>query len=140
MNPIIDLAPGADENTLAVELGDRIRIHLAERPRRLPEFRSIRATVLVVADDVGESLTLRFDHGRLTIHDGAIGVPAVTFCAAREVLLRLPDGPGVRWVTSPVAVWRHFFAPIAKGELKIYGLAAHPRLVASLLRLLSPLE
>jgi hypothetical protein len=140
VSPIIDLAPGADENALAVELGDRIRRSLAERPRRLSEFRSIRATVLVVADDVGESLTLRFDHGRLTIHDGAIGVPAVTFCAARDVLLHLPDGPGVRWITSPVPVWRHFVAPIAKGDLKIYGLAAHPRLVTHLLRLLSPLR
>jgi hypothetical protein len=138
VTPILDLAPGADENALATELGDRIRTHLAERPRKLSEFRSLRATVLVVADDTGESLTLRFDHGRLTIHDGAIGTPAVTFCAARDLLLHLPDAPGGPWIRSPRAVWRQFFAPIAKGELKIYGLASHPRLVVALLRLLSP--
>jgi hypothetical protein len=137
VKPIIDLAPGADENELATELAARVRANLEKRPKNLADFRALRATILVVADDTGESLTLRFDHGRLTIHDGAIGIPAVTFCAARELLLGLPEAPIRRWLRSPRAVWRHFVAPIASGGLKIYGLAAHPRLVLASLRLLS---
>ena len=138
MDPIIDLAPGADDNPLAVEVGGRIQAHLTERPRKLTDFRSIRGTILVVAQDTGDSLTLRFDHGRLTIHDGAIGIPAVTFCADKNVLLRLADMPLIRFLRLPVRPWSRLISPVAKGELKIYGLVIHPRLVLTFLRLLSP--
>ncbi|MCK6590400.1 MAG: hypothetical protein HUU21_39605 [Polyangiaceae bacterium] len=138
MEPILDLAPGADENPLAIELAERIRARLDTSRRKLRDFRAMRGTFLVVAEDTGESLTLRFDHGRLTIHDGAIGIPGVTFCAPRSVLLHLPDTSIGRLIRRPAAVWRNLIAPIAKGELKIYGLIASPRVVSSFLRLLSP--
>ena len=136
MEPILDLAPGADENPLATELAERIRAQLGSNRRKLKEFRAMRGTFLVVAEDTGESLTLRFDHGRLTIHDGAIGVPVVTFCAPRDVLLHLPDTSIRRMIRRPTAVWRNLIAPVAKGELKIYGLITSPRVVSSFLRLL----
>lgn len=138
MDPILDLAPGADENPLATELAGRIRAHLDTSRKKLAVFRAMRGTFLVVAEDTGESLTLRFDHGRLTIHDGAIGVPGVTLCAPREVLLRLPDTRLRRILLQPRVFWRSLIAPVAKGELKIYGLITSPRVVASFLRLLSP--
>ena len=137
MDPILDLAPGADENPLATELAEKIRAKLDTSRRKLADFRAMRGTFLVVAEDTGESLTLRFDHGRLTIHDGAIGVPVVTFCAPREVLLHLPEASTRRWLRRPTAMWRNLIAPVAKGELKIYGLVTSPRVVASFLRLLS---
>lgn len=137
MEPILDLAPGADENALATELAEKIRAKLDTSRRKLADFRAMRGTFLVVAEDTGESLTLRFDHGRLTIHDGAIGVPVVTFCAPREVLLHLPEARPRRWLRRPAALWRRLIAPVAKGELKIYGLVTSPRVVASFLRLLS---
>jgi hypothetical protein len=138
VDPILDLAPGADENPLATELAARIRAHLDTSRRKLRDFRHMRGTFLVVAEDTGESLTLRFDHGRLTIHDGAIGIPVVTFCAARDVLLRMPDTSLRRVIRRPTAVWRNLIAPVAKGELKIYGLVTSPRVVSAFLRLLSP--
>jgi hypothetical protein len=138
VDPIIDLAPGADDNPLAVELGDRIRARLAQKSRKLTDFRALRGTIMVVAQDTAESLTLRFDHGRLTIHDGAIGIPAVTFCADRAVLQRLADMPLLRWLRLPVRAWSRLVAPLSRGELKIYGLVTHPRLVLTFLRLLSP--
>ncbi|HLM75764.1 MAG TPA: hypothetical protein VK459_23780, partial [Polyangiaceae bacterium] len=116
----------------------RIRAHLDTSRRKLRDFRHMRGTFLVVAEDTGESLTLRFDHGRLTIHDGAIGIPVVTFCAARDVLLRMPDTSLRRVIRRPTAVWRNLIAPVAKGELKIYGLVTSPRVVSAFLRLLSP--
>jgi hypothetical protein len=137
VDPILDLAPGADENPLATELAERIRAHLDTSRRKLADFRAMRGTFLVVAEDTGEALTLRFDHGRLTIHDGAIGVPAVTLCAPREVLLRVPNASLWRLLRRPTAAWRNLVAPVAKGELKIYGLVTSPRVVASFLRLLS---
>lgn len=146
MQPIIDLAPGAEENPLAAHFGQLIRDHLARDPRRAPDFRSLRGAVLVVAQDTGMSLTMRFDHGRLTIHDGAIGIPSVTFCGDERVLRQLPEIAFHRWLKIPKlgvlhrrasAPLRELAALVARGELKIYGLIAHPRFVLTLLRVLS---
>ncbi|MCC6556749.1 MAG: hypothetical protein IT372_27625 [Polyangiaceae bacterium] len=146
MDPIIDLAPGAEDNPLAARLAQLIRDNLARDSRRLAEFRGIRGAVLVVAQDTGTSLTLRFDHGRLTLHDGAIGVPSVTFCGDEAALRRLPRVAFHRRLRFPVlgllhresgAALRELATEVARGDLKIYGLLAHPRLVLTLLRLIS---
>jgi hypothetical protein len=138
VDPIIDLAPGADDNPLAVEISERVRARLTDRPRKLADFRSLRAAIFLVAQDTGDALTLRFDHGRLTIHDGAIGIPAVTFCADKSVLLRVADMRLMRWIRLPRAPWSRLGSPLMKGDLMIYGLATHPRIVLTFLRILSP--
>ena len=146
MDPIIDLAPGAEENALAVEIADRIRDNLGRAPRKVADFRAIRASVLMVAQDLAESFTLRFDHGRLTIHDGSVGIPSVTLCGDAEALRRLSDFPLTRFFRLPVAgpltrrgreTWQHLVGLLLRGDLKVYGLAAHPRTVFYLLRVLS---
>jgi hypothetical protein len=146
MQPIVDLAPGAEDNPLAARLGQLIRNNLARHPERLADFRALRGSVQVVAQDTGVSLTLRFDHGRLTLHDGTIGIPMVTFCGDQAALMRLPEVAFHRRAGFPVlgvlhrragAPLRALSALVARGELKIYGLAAHPRLVLTLLRLVS---
>ncbi|WP_437577251.1 hypothetical protein [Sorangium sp. So ce887] len=146
MEPIIDLAPGAEENALAAHFGRLIREHLGRDPRRVSDFRTLRGAVLVVAQDTGTSMTMRFDHGRLTVHDGAIGIPTVTFCGDEAALRRLPDIAFHRWLRLPKVglLHRRQSGPlrelarlVASGELKIYGLLAHPRLILTLLRILS---
>lgn len=144
--PIIDLAPGAEENPVAVELADLIQANLAASPRKQADFRSLRGSVLMVAQDLGDALTLRFDHGRLTIHDGTVGIPSVTFCGDLAALRRLADFPLMPWLRLPVLApfaregretWRHLARLFAKGDLKVYGLVAHPRMVVFLLRIFS---
>jgi len=144
--PIIDLAPGAEENPVAVELADIIRRNLSANPRKRADFSALRGTILMVAQDRGEALTLRFDHGRLTIHDGTVGIPAVTFCGDLSTLRRLTDFPVTRWLRLPILTpfahdgretWRTLTRLFGRGELKVYGLAAHPRTVVFLLRILS---
>lgn len=146
MEPIIDLAPGAEDNPLALEIAARIRQNLAADPRKHADFRGLRGSILVVAQDLAESLTLRFDHGRLTVHDGTVGIPAVTFCGDADVLRRLPDvalSGLLRFpIVSPLArrgreTWQHLFTLLAKADFKVYGLVAHPRTVLLLLRILS---
>jgi hypothetical protein len=145
VDPLIDLAPGAEENTLAVEIADRIRESVAHRRGAAADFRALRASVLMVAQDLGESFTLRFDHGRLTVHDGAVGIPSVTFCGDAEALRRLSDVPLTPWLRLPFLgpftregreTWR-LLATLYAGDFKVYGLVAHPRTVVYLLRLLS---
>jgi hypothetical protein len=144
--PIIDLAPGAEDNPLAVHLADRIRENLTTRPRKKHDFRALRGSVLVVAQDTGTALTMRFDHGRLTIHDGTVGIPSVTLCGDEEVLLGLSDIGVSRWLGLPAVIPRtspgrrtlwDVRRAMAEERLKIYGLLAHPRLLLFLLRVLS---
>jgi hypothetical protein len=146
MDPIIDLAPGAEENPLAVWLSRLIRDNLTQDAQRVADFRALRGAVMIVVQDTGASLTMRFDHGRLTIHDGAIGIPSVTFCGDEPALLQLPQIAFHRWLKIPMLgvihrrasiPLRELAALISRGDLKIYGLVAHPRLVMTLLRVLS---
>jgi hypothetical protein len=145
-SPIIDLAPGAEDNPVAVELAARIRENIVASPRKQADFRGIRGSVLMVAQDLGEALTLRFDHGRLTIHDGTVGIPSVTFCGDQAALRQLFDFPITPWLRLPILTpflrkgrdtWRDLSRLFAKGDLKVYGLAAHPRTIVLLLRILS---
>jgi hypothetical protein len=146
VDPIIDLAPGAEDNALAVEFADRIRDNTAARPDTEKDFRALRASILMVAQDLGESFTLRFDHGRLTVHDGGVGIPWVTFCGDADALRRLADFRLTRWLRLPALgpfaregreTWRLLADFFARGDLTVYGVAAHPRTVVHLLRVLS---
>jgi hypothetical protein len=145
MEPIVDLAPGAEDNPLAVAFANRVREGVA-RPENRADFRALRGSVLMVAQDTTESVTLRFDHGRLTVHDGSIGVPSVTFCGDESVLLSLQTLPSTKLFRLPIAMpgdktgaaaLRDIAGRMARGDLKVYGLVAHPRLILRLLRLLA---
>jgi hypothetical protein len=147
LDPIIDLAPGAEENALAIEIAERIRANVGGDRKKASDFRSLRTSVLMVAEDLAESFTLRFDHGRLTVHDGGVGIPLVTFCGTAEALRRLADFPLTRWLRLPSPgafaretreTWRLLLGMLARGDLKVYGLLSHPRTVVLLLRVLSP--
>lgn len=98
----------------------------------------MRAAVALVAPDRRLQATLRFDHGHLSIHDGMIGVPDVTFCGdetALRDLERLPWWRG-RVPDARGGAWRRALLEMAGGQLKIYGLLSHARLVTRVLRLL----
>lgn len=141
---MIDLAPGAEEHPLGPLFADRIRENVDADPARAAAFRALRGAVQFVPFETGEALTLRFDHGRLTLHDGSVGVPTITFGGPLPLLRRLldvelqgivPSGRGkeernLRTLRQIVARW-------AGGELEIYGLYAHPRTVVRVLRLLA---
>ncbi len=145
MHPIIDLAPGADDNPLASRLADRIRENLESKPKKKSDFRALRGSVLVVAQDTGTALTMRFDHGRLTIHEGTVGIPSVTLLGDEEVLMNLSDVGISRWLGFPAVIPRtssratlwDVGRAVAAGRLTIYGLLAHPRFLLFLLRVLS---
>jgi hypothetical protein len=148
VEPIIDLAPGAEDNQLAVELAEQVRRNVRESVKKNLDFRTLRGSVLIVAQDTQSVLTLRFDHGRLTVHEGAVGIPSVTLCGDEQVLrdltqLRLGSRlrfPKVISRTSgdgtEKALW-DFARAMTKQRLTVYGLFTHPRLVLSLLRVVS---
>jgi hypothetical protein len=143
VEPVIDLAPGAEHDALARTLAETVRANV-KRDWQRREFSRLRGSAAIVADDAGTALTLRFDFGRLTIHEGLVGVPDVTIrgsTAEIEALtrlrfgtpLRLPLGAEAGGIGELTALVR----AIRSDRLKIYGLVLHARFVVRLLRILS---
>jgi len=77
VDPVIDLSPGAEHDPLARSFAEIVRANVA-RDWQKSEFSRLRGAAAIVADDAGTALTLRFDFGRLTIHEGLVGTPDVT--------------------------------------------------------------
>jgi hypothetical protein len=140
----VALAPGAEDNALALWLAELVGKNVRHSDLARRSFQALRAAVAMVAPDRGLSATLRFDHGYVTIHDGMLGIPDVTFCGDHHVLLGLgtlvtgrlgaPLLPPLSW--SGISLWRQSAVEVMSGELKIYGLLGQPRLVLRVLRVL----
>lgn len=96
----VDLGPRADADPLARELRRRIVANL-EHGGGYRAFRSMWGTVVVVAvledgpTTRHKTLTLRFDWGRLMIHEGRVGRPDVTLWGTPEGILGM--GMWGRW-------------------------------------------
>jgi len=141
----IGFAPGAEDNPLAVWIGQLVAENVAAHAACRRDFGVLRAAVAMVAPDRRLSVTLRFDHGQLTIHDGMIGIPDVTLCGDYEVLVavaNIPLSPIGRLPLPPLSrartgAWRTTALELVSGELKVYGLLSHPLVLVRLLRLLS---
>jgi hypothetical protein len=144
VEPVIDLAPGAEHDPLAARFAEIVRDNLKNAWQNR-EFLRLRGSAVIFADDAGTALTLRFDFGRLTIHEGVVGIPDVTIrggIADIEALTRLPV-PAVSRLPSALGDpdGRAAIGSVARAlrsrSLKIYGLMFHARFVVRLLRVLS---
>ena len=110
------------------------------------EFARLRGSAAVVADDIDTALTLRFDFGRLTVHEGLVGVPDVTILGSTSDIRALTEVPFVKLLGVCVprpgsaasrTALRNIVEALRRRNLKIYGLLFHPRFVMRLLRVLS---
>ncbi len=143
----IGWAPGAEDNPLAKWAGQAVAEHVAQSARCRRDLLTLRAAVAMVARDRRLSATLRFDHGRLTVHDGMVGIPDVTFFGDYDLIVGLADlrrsrqrrraARASEGRPTLAAVWRRTVLDLCSSELKVYGLATHPRIVWRLLRLLA---
>ncbi len=145
MEPLIDLAPGAENNPLASQLAERIRQSVDGDPARERSFMSLKSSILIVPFDTGDALTLRFDLGRLVIHDGNVGIPSVTFGGPSAALAKLDEllPPRLRDLLPGqlgIGRLREALRLFASGDVKVYGLMVHPRTIYRFLRLLSRLQ
>jgi hypothetical protein len=146
MDPRIELAPGAEDNGLALMLADLVRQNLDAKPRKKGDFEAIGGTVSIVADDADVALTLRFDHGHLTIHDGIVGIPDLTIRGPSDTILALSNlplttrlglplpSPGDREAMKTV---RSVFEAMRGGRFHVYGMAFHLPMLMHLTRVMS---
>lgn len=146
VGPVIDVAPGAENQALARELAELVRGNVARDPGKRADFERLRGAIAIIADDRSIALTLRFDFGRLVVHTGVIGIPDVTLRGPTLVLESLGDLPrrslpavagGILRGTAPSAALVGAVGERTHGQLKIYGLITHPLMVRRLLSVLS---
>ena len=142
----IALAAGAEENGLAVMLSDLVRQNLEAKPHKKGDFDALRGTVSIVADDADVALTLRFEGGRLTIHDGIVGIPDVTIRGPSDTILALSNMP----LSTPLGlpfpgprdkggreVVKGVMAAMRAGSFHIYGMLFHLPMMMRLTRVMS---
>src|SRR5690349_21049096 len=103
-------------------LAELVRRNVARDRGKRAEFDRLRGAVAVVAVDHPTALTLRFDFGRLIVHDGVVGVPDITLRGPLSAL----EGLGEHRART--------FG--ARGDLTVYGLWTHPLMVRRLFRVL----
>jgi hypothetical protein len=145
LEPVIDLAPGADTSRLALRLASLFRENLARHPQKQADLQRMRGAICLIADDTREALTLRFDYGRLMLHLGVVGVPDVTLRAPAGLLAELQNLPsptmrGAVALATSLGSRRSLAGAaraLGRGELKVYGLVLHAPLVGRFWRLLS---
>jgi hypothetical protein len=165
--PRVGLAPGAEENGLAIMLGDLVRQNLEAKQHKMADFDALEGRVSIVADDADVALTLVFQSVEsasgspvsrkapgseptggpgLTIHDGIVGIPDVTIRGPSEAILALSNMPlwGPLGLPFPgpgdaegMKTVRDLTRAMRAGELHFYGMLFHLSLVTKLTRVMS---
>ena len=147
MQPSIELAPGAQDNGLALMLSDLVRQNLAAKPHKQVDFEELArlaGSIAIVADDADVALTLRFEEGKLKIHDGIVGIPDVTIRGDSDTILALSNMPLTRRLALPLPrdkeglmLLRSVVSALRGGRFHIYGGLLNLKLVTRLSRVMS---
>jgi hypothetical protein len=148
----IDLAPGAEDNGLASMLADLVRQNIESKPHKTADFDALEGTVAIVAEDAEVCLTLRFTRGRgtqggrLTIHDGIVGIPDVAIRGTSDVIIAMSNTPLTTpfglpipspWDKDGVANFKQMLAASKAKQFQMHGALLHPGLVMRLTRVMS---
>jgi hypothetical protein len=138
----IELAPGADENGLALMLSGLIRQNLEAKPHKWADFAALHGTAAIVADDADVALTLCFVHGeRLIIRDGIFGVPDITIRGPSDAIIAMSNLPSATPLGLPVpdprdreavGAVKTLMSALRAGKLHVYGLLFHVQFVLKL--------
>ena len=142
MDLVLDLAPGAEDSALARGIIERISKNSARDPSCAATFATMQGSVALVLVDEASTLTLRFDRGRLTIHDGLIGVPTLSIRGTKDALRELSQlRPGFAlnrnaWqnIGQLKALIENLVETLRSKNIIAYGLWTHPRLALQLLK------
>ena len=140
MGVVIELGVGTSDNGLALMLADLVRQNLEDKPHKQADFRKLRASIAIVAEDAGVALTLRFTGQKLVIENGVRGVPDVTVRATSDDIMNLslvelepkyalPDPRG--------DVMKAVFDAMKTGRVKVHGALPHVLTMLRLTRVMS---
>lgn len=120
---LVNLAPGAEEAALAMMLSEIIESNLRDKPQKLKDFNKLKTRVYINAYDADLELTLVFNKGELTIHNGKVGKPNISIITDSGTLLDLTNlkiKAGIPWFFDENG--REVTKKMLSGKLKIHGL------------------
>lgn len=119
----IELAPGADENGLALMLATLLAENLAAHEALRGKVDRLRGRVAIVAEDADVSLTLEFRRGRVVLHHGVVGIPDLTIRGEAELIGDMSRMESVGPLPDPRGqVNRAMWRALREGRLRIHGL------------------
>ncbi len=123
----VTLAPGADENGLAVMLHGLLVENVAASPAKRRDLEALATPFGIVAPDADVRVTLSFGGGRCTIHDGLRSDAEVIVTADSD---RIPELSllsiryGLPWVLDDAG--KGFLRALAERKIRIRGLVDFP--------------
>jgi hypothetical protein len=129
----------SEPSAFAEMLGGLIEANLLANPNKLHDFEALTARVGFWVTDIDEGVTLVFESGRLTVHNGLEPRRTITIRAEAETVLSLSNlkiGP----FGLPVyydEVGRGVALKLLQGKLKIDGMTAHVATVNRVTRIFS---
>jgi hypothetical protein len=122
----VELAPGADDNGLAVMMATMMSQNLLDHPERRADFERLVGRIAIVAEDAGVALTMELRGDRAIVHDGIVGIPDLTIRGSAELIAdmsRMETGRfGLPDPKGPVN--RAMLGALREGRLKFFGLPA----------------
>jgi hypothetical protein len=125
----VKLVEYADEepSAFAEMLGGLIEANVLASPRKRQDFDALTARVGIWVTDIDEGVTLVFDAGRLTVHNGLEPRRVLTIRAEAETVLSLSNLT-IGLFGLPVyydGVGRGVALKLLRGKLKIDGMIAN---------------
>jgi hypothetical protein len=113
-----------EPSAFAEILGGLIEANVLARPQKRLDFEKLVARVGISATDIDESVTLVFDAGRLTVHNGLVPGRTITIRADSDTVMSLSNLK-IGILGMPVyfdEVGRGVAIKLVRGKLKIEGL------------------
>lgn len=137
--PQVELAPGSGGAMTAI-MAQLLRDNLADRVEKRRDCAAIRGRVAIIAEDIDSSVTLHFEAGRVTVHDGIVGIPDLSVRGPSDLILELSRLQLQSYLRLPdpfSATAKSLFEAMRSGRLKVHGAWSHLPTALRLTRLLS---
>jgi hypothetical protein len=128
-----------EPSAFAEMLGGLIEANVLANPHKRRDFDALSARVGFWVTDIDEGVTLEFDAGRLTVHNGLEPRRTITIRAEGETVLSLSNLK-IGVFGLPVyydSVGRGVALKLLRGKLKIDGMIAHIATVNRVTRIFS---
>ena len=128
-----------EPSAFASMLGGLIAANVESRPEKMRDFKSLVARVGIWVNDIDEGVTLDFNGGKLTVHNGLTPKRTITIRSDAETVMSLSNlkiGP----LGLPVyydEVGRGVAGKLLRGKLKIEGLLPNVMTLNAVTRIFS---
>lgn len=87
----VTIAKGSEECAMAGMLCNLLEQNIAQDPVKEAIFRALNTVVAIHVEDIDVSITLEFDGGGLTIHEGVVRRPSITIRTDSAYVLDLSN-------------------------------------------------